>query len=95
MSDRIPKEEIKQEEPTELDFTLEEEVIAIREALALISSMAASNIISSHNNPLTTPTGIVLFETKKEEVLRRLIAKRNGRDATPDHDTLAKSSRNA
>lgn len=92
MSDRISTKEIKQEGPTELDFTLEEEVIAIREALALISSIAANNIIDGHDNPLTTPTGMVLFETKKEEVLRRLIAERNKQGTMPHHGTLAKPS---
>lgn len=61
---------------SDLDFTLEEEVMAVREAIAFVYAIAAENITGSQDNPLITPEGIALLQVKKEEALRRLLAKR-------------------
>lgn len=58
------------------DYTPAEEEIAEKEALAAVYAMANAGLLSP--DPLTTPAGQAMFQTKKEEVLRGLVAGRGG-----------------
>ena len=60
----------------ECAYTAEEEALAEKEALAMVYGMGAGGIDGFDLDPLATPEGMAIFQAKKEEILRQLVADR-------------------
>lgn len=76
MNDEKSYRQTGQTHTSEASYTPEEERIAEKEAMAMIYGMGGTDILGLDRDPLTTPEGMAMFQAKKEEMLRQLVAKR-------------------